>query len=497
MGNPVIPANIQDANAKANAILKKKTIVTPLKDTEKQPAPLVGSKVKGIEPVVIGSSTNWNMFLDNSFAPITVGPNGTKVQPYISGELPTSSNPNPGQIAILPNADGQGFYTDSVDSVAAQAMINVSAGNIKAYKTKLRLYYPSTKDFKLSLATTDKDIAFQTAVTNAINEISVANFGFGVTNAKAKAANPNAPLPVPLYNFDTYVLNRPDVAQPTSGTSRTSQLTTEVDAKNEFNRTVQQYIGNPDLVDKVDVLREAYWTKLHTEEMLRFSSSTTTTDIVGDSLSKGFSWAPLSEQDRTDMRLNFIINGGSTIDPKTKEKLVSVGIKNTTQQQLEDEGGLVGAAYGKLKTVAADYGIELTHADLLARVYKVLKPGGNVAGISSSSMDVGLEQETNSIKQAAKVHFKGLAPYIDSGLKVSDIASNFQRLKENEMGLVQGAVSIYDEDVQKAVGGPEISSKNDFLLGVRSKPAWRFSPKANETAATFLETINKAWGKIG
>jgi hypothetical protein len=263
-----------------------------------------------------------------------------------------------------------------------------------------------------------------------------------------------------------------------------------MDANAEFNRTVQQFIGNPDLVDKVDVLRKVYWDRLHKEELRRISSSSTISDpLTGVTSSTGFSYAPLTEQDRIEMRLGLIIKG----DKKSE----SVGIKNATQEQLEDEGALVGAAYGKLKEVAADYGVQLTHTDLLGRVYNALKPGGVTAGVSPSSMATGLEQEANSIKQAAKVHFKGLEKYIDQGLKVSDISSNFQRLKEQEMGLTDNAVDIYDADVQKAIGGPDISSVNDFILGVRSNPEWRKTPKANEMAATFVNSILKSWGKVG
>jgi hypothetical protein len=189
------------------------------------------------------------------------------------------------------------------------------------------------------------------------------------------------------------------------------------------------------------------------------------------------------------MRLGFIINGDKNSN--------STGIKNTLPQELEDEGGLVGAAYSKLREVAADYGIKLTHQDLVGRVYKSLKPGGVTAGVSPSSMGTGLEQEANSIKQAAKVHFKGLSQYIDNGLKVSDISSNFQRLKEQEMGLADNAVDIFDNDVQKAINGADVSTVNDFILAVRSNPLWRKTPKANEMAATFVNTILKSWGKVG
>jgi hypothetical protein len=40
-------------------------------------------------------------------------------------------------------------------------------------------------------------------------------------------------------------------------------------------------------------------------------------------------------------------------------------------------------------------------------------------------------------------------------------------------------------------------TKNDFILGVRSNPLWRKTPKANEMAATFINTILKSWGKVG
>jgi hypothetical protein len=193
---PTLPAGVAAANAAANK--SRPPTIPPTPVATQSAAPRVGDKVTGLEPVKIGSSTDWNQFLNGTLVPITVGPNGTTIEPYVSGTKPTSTNPNPGQIAILPNADGKGFYTDSVDAVAAQSMLGINAGNIQAYKLKLAAYYPSTKEFKLSYATSDKDVAFQKAIRRAINEASVANFGYGVTNANALKANPSAPLPAGL-----------------------------------------------------------------------------------------------------------------------------------------------------------------------------------------------------------------------------------------------------------------------------------------------------------
>ena len=64
--------------------------------------------------------------------------------------------------------------------------------------------------------------------------------------------------------------------------------------------------------------------------MRRISTSTSTSDpITGVSTSSGFSYAPLTEQDRIEMRLGFIINGDKNSN--------SVGIKNASQEALEDE----------------------------------------------------------------------------------------------------------------------------------------------------------------
>lgn len=455
--------------------------------------PVIGNGTNGkgtLKQVKVGKRTDWEAFTNNEiiFVPATIA-NGVTTEAYI--KLPGTDTKQPGVngVALIPSGDG---YELKDLTQAAKDFLAIIPRNPESYayfKQQLGDYYKggvAGADYKRSLRqpVSEVDTGFMEAIKNSLSNISIINYDKAVAFAKKESLNPD------LLSYKSFVEGRMLVPNPKTESTKTSQLTDKKDSDAEFNRTVKQYIGNSNLVDKVDLLREAYWTKLHAEELRRFSQSTSTSNpLTSITNTKGFSWAPMTEQDRIEMRLKFIIDGDKGIN--------SVGIKNATQEQLEKEGALVGAAYGKLKEVAADYGIGLTHADLLTRVYRALKPGGVTAGVSPSSLNTGLEGEANSIKQAAKVHFKGLEKYIDNGLKVSDITSNFQRMKENEMGLVEGAVDIYDDDVQKAVGGPDISSKNDFLLGVRSHPEWRFTPKANEAAATFLETIGKAWGKVG
>ena len=483
---PTIPGPLASAAAALPSVKPKPTAST----SSKPPViPQPVGKVANVEPINIGESKDWNVFLNGTLVQVASGAQGVNVTPYIAGQLPTTDNPNPTGIAILPTATG--FKTTSVDSVAAASMTGITASNIQYYKLKLRKYYPGgDKAFKLSYSTIDKDVEFQKAIKRAINELSVDNFQAATRYATALKANPNTPVPSNLlYDFDSYVLSRPDIQEPTSSGESTSNLTTKEDAYAEFNRTVKQYVGDPVLVDKLEALREAYWQKLHKIEMDRNTTRITRTDIFGNTVANTMGEAPLTEQDRTEMRLGLIINGD--------KKIASTGIKAATQESLEDAGGLISQAYGKLKETAADYGIRLSSSEILDRTYRALKVGGVSAGLSTGTMATGIEQEIATIKQSAKAHFKGLSQYIDNGLRVSDISSNFQRMKENEMGLVEGDIDIYDDDVQKAIGGPDISSVNDFILGVRSNPLWRKTPKANEMAATFINTILKSWGKVG
>lgn len=487
MATPTPKPTIPGPLASAAAALPKKPV--PTQSASPSATPKSVGDTPDLKPInITNDSKNWNVFLNGTLVQVASGPQGVNVTPYISGQLPTTENPNPTGIAILPTKTG--FSTTSVDSVAAASMTSITASNIQLYKLKLRKYYPGgDKAFKLSYSTTDKDAEFQKAIKRVINELSVDNFQAATRYATELKSNPKAVLQNPLYDFDSYVTSRPDIAEPTSSGVSESSLTKEMDAKAEFDRTVKQYVGDPVLVDKLVELKEAYWQKLHKEELLRDSTRTSRTDILGNSFTKSMGYAPLTDQDKTEMRLNMIINGD--------KKSTSTGIKGASQEALEDAGGLISQGYSKLKATAADYGIRLTNSELLNRVNRALSVGGVTAGLSTGGIATGLEQEITTIKQSAKVHFKGLEKYIDNGLRVSDISSNFQRMKEDEMGLTEGAVDIYDEDIQKAIGGADISSKNDFILGVRSNPNWRKTPKANEMAATFVNTILKSWGKVG
>lgn len=477
---------------------------TPTPSTTKKPTPTPTVSAPGtgntepIKPLPKGVQTSYEAFTDGSIVLNSAGSAGAvATEPYVSAR-PTSTNTQPKAVVVLPqfNAGGDqtGFTLTDIDAQVDKILAQIPRANIEYFKTQLKSYYQNQTAFKTSIAAgpmTDKDLGFQMAIKKALMAISVDNYNTGKQIAEGNKQ-------AKMYDFNSFVQTRMSVPSPTSESARTSGLTVKEDAYAEFDRTVKQYVGDPALVNEVKALREEYWQRLHKAELARQSTGTSTTDIFGNRTSTTTAYTQMSEQDRLDMRLGLVVNGAVVTDPKTKQKVViSTGITQTPSEELEEAGALIGASYGKLRAVAADYGIELTHTDLLNRSRNAVKPGSVTTGISPDAMATGLEQEANSIKQAAKIKFKTLAPYIDQGLKVTDIASNFQRLKENEYGLVANTVNVYDPDVQNAISGDKIYSNNDFILGVRSKPEWRKTPKANEMAASFINTLLKTWGKVG
>jgi hypothetical protein len=500
--SPSTSANMGPVNTGASAIPTPKATGTP------KPTPTVTPKDTVNEPnlrkIPAGVQSDWQRFVDGGIVlnPAGTAKGGVQSETYVTiGGV--TGDPTPNAVALFASSDGKGYVMVPLDQAVREALASVPASQRAYVKQKLQPYYANTKAYQTSMTqpVTERDLGLEAAVRKAITSVSTENYYKGQAAGNWLKDNPSSAKTFvsDLFTFNKFISTREAMPIPTTESSRTSSLTTKLDAINEFKRTVQQYVGDPTLVDNVDKLAEEYYKRLNAEETKRISSSTRTTDpITGKSTGSGVSWAPLSEQDRVEMRLGLVVKGATVTDPKTKEKIVlSTGLKNVTQEQLADASGLIGQGYSKLNSIAADYGIQLTHEDLLNRVNRSLKPGGVTTGVSPDTLATGLSAEENSIKQAAKIQFKTLAPYIDQGLRVSDISSNFQRLKENEFGYGQNSVSIYDRDVQKAISGDKIFGINDFINTIRSDPSWRKTAKANELAAQWVNTLLKSWGKVG
>jgi hypothetical protein len=400
--------------------------------------------------------------------------------PYVTAPDPYGSD-NPTPVVILPSSDKKGYIVITREELLNTLVKSISRdkNSILALKMKLQLYYKSKKDYEVSLRggpVTDKDTGFLEALKNALGEISANNLSTAQENLSANILDASG-----FYDFNTWIEAR-EIPSPVQRTSQsTRNFTKKADAIADFMREVQIQVGDPKLVNNVDALAEAYWQKIRKTELDRMSRSTSTYDpLTGLGATFGTGFQLPSAQLLKEWRVEFITKGA--ID---KEKVISTGIRNVTPIDLQDAGGEIGDNYTKLKGYANSYGVRLTDEQLKTKAAEASLPGGSI------------EEQQKTIQLASRALYKSLAPFIEGGLKVGDIASQFMKTKTSELELSEGEVDIFDSDVQSALSGDKLPGSLDYLMQVRSDPRYRFTKKANESAAGFLDTLLRMWGKVG
>jgi|688.fasta_scaffold53623_2 hypothetical protein len=451
--------------------------------------PTPGSKVNptnkepnsNLDPLPKGVQLDWSKFLDGSFVLQSGGTEGSIAgQPYVSGAPLADGRPNPKSIIILPSDDGKGYLAQDLDAAVEEYINRIPNIARESYKQKLKDYYPDKKSYAVSIAggpVIDNDLGFQAAVKKALQATSVDNFKSGVTIANQKQTNPNYDPSGALYSFQTFVNTRSPLPDPTSTSSRTSQLTTKEDALREFYRTVQDYVGDPLLVNELDKLANQYWLDLSAEESKRVSTGFSTTNAFGQTTSTSRSFAQLTDLDRLEMRIKLITRGS------TKAK--STGIKEVEPTKLQEAGGEIGNYYTELLGHSYKTGIRISNEALLSKVEEINRPGGSI------------DEQKRSLTQASKLKYKALAPYIDAGISVGDFIADFSAIKARELDLNPKEINVFDDDIQKAITGDTLLGPEDFTNLVRKNPNWRYGSTANNLAAQFINSISTTFGKIG
>lgn len=433
-----------------------------------------------LETIPTGVQLDWNKFIDGGYVLNSGSTEGAVAgQPYISGKS-SESLPNPKSIVILPSMDGKGYLTQDLDAAVQEYINRIPNVAKESYKKKLKNYYPDTKSYAVSLAggpVVENDLGFQAAVKKALQATSVDNFRSAVEVAKQKQTNPNYDPANALYTFQYFVETRDPLPDKTSQSSRTSQLTTKEDALREFYRTVQDYVGDPLLVNELDKLANQYWLDLSTEESKRVSTGFSTTNPFGQTTSTSRSYAQLTLEDRLEMRIKLITRGS------TKAK--STGIKDVEPTKLQEAGGKIGNFYTDLIGHSYKTGIRLSNEALLSKVEEINKPGGS------------LDEQKRTLTQASKLKYKALAPYIDAGISVGDFIADFSAIKARELDLNAKDVNVFDSDIQTAITGDKLLGPEDFTTLVRKNPNWRYSSTAGESSAQFINSLLKTFGKVG
>jgi len=460
---------------------------------------------ESLKPVGTKPMIEWSKFTDGTLREQSGGTAGAITgEPYISYGTLSDSTANPRSIVVLPTTgwigpetgggvrqirkdyDGEsGFYVQDLDSAVQEYINRILPSDILSYKFQLQDFYAGGqggKDFAVSIETNpqDKDLGFAKAVKKALQALSIDNFKRGVSIAEAKKVNPAYNATGELYDFEGYVRSRNPLPPKVTESTRSSQLTTEQDALREFYRTVQEYVGDPLLVDELDKLAKQYVKDLRAAETdpSRISRSTSTTNQTGTKRTgTSVSFSQLNDVDRLEMRIKLITKGSAAAK--------STGIKLVDPTKLQDAGGKIGNYYTDLTEYSYKTGIKLSPETLLSKVSEMNKPGGSI------------EEQQRTLMQASKLKYKALAPYIDAGIMPGDFIADLAAIKARELDLNAKEVNIFDEDIQKGISGDTLLGPEDFTNLVRKNPNWRYGSTANNLAAQFINSISTTFGKVG
>ena len=150
----------------------------------------------------------------------------------------------------------------------------------------------------------------------------------------------------------------------------------------------------------------------------------------------------------------------------------TAGVKNV--------GGIVGSNLASIRKFAADYNVSLSDADV--RKYAI-------EGLSNKN---SLEIAKTKIQNTAKVRYQNLAQYIDQGLSVKDIASQYINKMANVLEVNPDTIKLDDRYIDTALS--TLPNFTDFNKMLRNSPQWEYTTNAREEAAGYANKILQDFG---
>jgi hypothetical protein len=251
---------------------------------------------------------------------------------------------------------------------------------------------------------------------------------------------------------------------PTSGISLSTRTETDQDIDEFFT----EYLGRR----ATPAEKTEYYTKVNKEEKAAVKKTT----VSGEKQTSIGGY--LDETDYYRLRAD----------------VLKPAVKGTNIEDITKGNGKIAKDVADIKAFAADYGIKMDTKQALDKVYSGLTPGGTLT-------TGNLDSQKTSIREMSKAFYGKLAPLIDQGVKVSDIASQFAYYKGQTLELADNAVSVFDEDIQTALkneGKDGVMTLTDYQKLLRTDPktksVWLKTKGAKEEASGYAYEILKSFG---
>jgi len=261
-------------------------------------------------------------------------------------------------------------------------------------------------------------------------------------------------------SFDTWFVDEVNLAQDLGGlgdgTSVLLQpsISTKEDAYDYFNKLMRDYIGTDadakDFQNYYKELNKLEKTNVSKQKTIR--SGSTTTQVVTPGV---------TNEDREVLALKYV---SKYIDTK--------GIENA--------GGAIGANLRDIRKLASDYNVSLSDAEV--RQYAL-------SGLTDKN---AVETVRTKIQNTAKATYQNLASFIDQGLTVKDIASQYINRMSNVLEINPETIKLDNRYIQNALS--TLPNFGDFNKMLRNSPQWEYTNNAREEAAGYANKILQDFG---
>ena len=362
-----------------------------------------------------------------------------------------NSNDDTGERFLYVDKDGN-YKVKNVDEIRALYVQN-SVGGTEGLRTRLyRAGYINEVEYKSKDAS-----ALSQGIVKAARDITV--------DAVTKFTDTKTPL---TTSFDSFLNTRAKYYEQSQGPTSGISLSTRVETDQDIDEFFTEYLGRRATAAE----KTEYYNKVNKEEKAAVRKRTVSGSK--ETVTGGF----LNETDYYRIRAEVL-------------KPVVIG---TSIEDITKGNGKIAKDVSDLKAFASDYGIKLDTKQALDRVTAGLTPGG--------SLTTGnLDSQKNAIKEMSKAFYTKLAPLIDQGVKVTDVANQFAYYKGQTLELPDNAVSVFDEDIQQALkneGKDGVMTLTDYQKLLRTnpktKPIWLNTKSAKEEASGYAYEILKSFG---
>jgi hypothetical protein len=354
---------------------------------------------------------------------------------------------------------GGGNFTDAAAQAAGQQGYNVKKNSNGTNVDKSSLI----NRFKQNRSSAD-----QTAYRNDIELLKSLGYVTGKNPSRNTIDKEYTNFLTDFFNSDVadlggYVTQRLSTTDATFTGSRTTtsrQVSTAAEATQIITSAFKDYLG---------VLPGA-------KEIASFTKALGT-------LERNLSAKTMTTRDAAGNATTTTVGGVATKEDKEALALDFVSKALGKQEGIVNAGPTLNAGLTAIRKFANDYGIVIPDADVRGYAMQYLKDGK-------------LDFITEKLKNISKASHPGLAQYIDQGLTVKDIASQYLAKKAQILEVPIESLNVFDKDISLAVSGPALETLGDFENRMRQSPLWQYTKNAKEKGADFINNILSRFGMV-